>query len=87
MEQEDAADPPKLTAVPDEPSLQPLTPREFGVLKLMALGWENEYIAAELVVTLHTVRNHSTNLRRKLDVRSSLEVVMVVMRLGIHPSY
>ena len=30
----------------------------------------------------HTVRNHSTNLRRKLDVRSSLEAVIAAVRLG-----
>ena len=31
----------------------------------------------------HTVRNHSTNLRRKLDVRSSLEAVIAAVRLGV----
>ena len=30
----------------------------------------------------HTVQNHPTNLRRKLDVRSSLEAVMAAMRMG-----
>ena len=37
----------------------------------------------ELGVSPHTVRNHSTNLRRKLDVRSSLEAVMAAVRLGV----
>ena len=64
VEQEDAADPPVLVEVPNEPYVQPLTPREMEVLRLMALGWENEYIAAELEVTLHTVRSHVANLRR-----------------------
>ena len=31
----------------------------------------------------HSVRNHSMNLRRKLDVRSSLEAVVMVVRLGL----
>ena len=31
----------------------------------------------------HTVWNHSTNLRRKLDVRSSLEAVIAAVRLGV----
>ena len=29
------------------------------------------------------MRNHSTNLRRKLDVRSSLGAVMAAVRLGV----
>ena len=29
------------------------------------------------------MRNHSTNLRRKLDVRSSLEAVITAVRLGV----
>ena len=46
VEQDDGADPRALT----EPNVQPLTPRELEVLRLMALGWENEYVAAELGV-------------------------------------
>ena len=47
------------------------------------LGWDNANIAAELGVSPHTIRNHSTNLRRKLDVRSSLEAVMAAVRMGV----
>lgn len=61
----------------------PLTEREVDVLRYLALGWDTVSIAEELGVSPHTVRNHSTNLRRKLDVRSSLEAVMVAVRLGI----
>ena len=35
------------------------------------------------VVSPHTVRNHSTNLRRKLDVRSWLEAVIAAVRMGV----
>ena len=83
VEQDDAADPPELTEVTDEPHVQPLTPREMEVLRLMALGWETEYIAAELEVTLHTVRSHVANLRRKLNAKSRFEAVMTATRLGI----
>ena len=31
----------------------------------------------------HTVRNHSTNLRRKLNVRSRLEAVIAAVRMGV----
>ena len=81
--QDDEADPPALTEVTDEPDVQPLTPRELEVLRLMALGWETEYIAAELEVTLHTVRSHVANLRRKLNAKSRFEAVMTATRLGI----
>ena len=64
-------------------SVGPLTVRELEVLHYLALGWEIAYIADERGLSPHTVRNHSTNLRRKLDVRSSLEAVMAAMRLGV----
>ena len=83
VEQDDGADQRALTEVPAEPHVQPLTPRELEVLRLMALGWENEYIAAELEVTLHTVRSHVANLRRKLNAKSRFEAVMTATRLGI----
>ena len=79
VEQDDGADPRALT----EPHVQPLTPRDLEVLRLLALGWENEYIAAELEVTVHTVRSHVANLRRKLNAKSRFEAVMTATRLGI----
>ena len=69
--------------VEQESSGGPLTVRELEVLHYLALGWEIAYIADEMVVSPHTVRNHSTNLRRKLDVRSSLEAVMAAVRMGV----
>ena len=63
-----------------------LTAREIEVLRYLALGWDIANISTELGLSPHTVRNHSTNLRRKLDVRSSLAAVMVAMRRGILPS-
>ena len=53
------------------------------VLRYLALGWDNANIAAELGVSPHTVPNHSTNLRRKLDVRSRLEAVIAAVRMGV----
>ena len=61
----------------------PLTAREVEVLRYLALGWDVAHIATEMGMSPHTVRNHSTNLRRKLDVRSSLEAVMAAVRLGV----
>ena len=61
----------------------PLTAREVEVLRYLALGWDIAHIATEMGLSPHTVRNHSTNLRRKLDVTSSLEAVMAALRMGL----
>ena len=45
--------------------------------------WPVTVYAVEMGLSPHTVRNHSTNLRRKLDVRSSLEAVIAAVRLGV----
>ena len=61
----------------------PLTAREVEVLRYLALGWDIAHIATEMGLSPHTVRDHSTNLRRKLDVTSSLEAVMAALRMGL----
>ena len=83
VEQDDGADPQALTGVPAESHVQPLTPPELEVLRLLALGSEHEYIATELEATIYTVRSHVANLRRKLNAKSRFEAVMTATRLGI----
>ena len=51
--------------------------------RFLSMGWDTVNIGVELGLSPHTVRNHSTNLRRKLDVRSSLEAVMASVRMGV----
>jgi DNA-binding NarL/FixJ family response regulator len=65
-----------------------LTARERQILALLADGHSTEEIAAELLVSVHTVRNHVGSILRKLEVRSRLEAVAVARRLGLveeHP--
>jgi DNA-binding NarL/FixJ family response regulator len=47
-----------------------LTARELQVLRLVAAGKSNHAIAAELVISDHTVRRHLQNIFRKLGVSS-----------------
>ena len=49
---------------------QPLTPRELEVLRLIAAGKSNRAIAADLVISEHTVARHVQNIFAKLGLRS-----------------
>lgn len=53
----------------------PLTNRETEILSLIAAGKSNRAIAAELVVTVGTVKTHLDNLYRKLDVHSRTQAL------------
>jgi DNA-binding NarL/FixJ family response regulator len=53
-----------------------LSPRELEVLRLMARGSTNEEIAEALFIAVGTVKNHVTNIYRKLpNVRTRSEAV------------
>lgn len=47
-----------------------LSPRELEVLRLLAAGKTNRAIAAQLVISEHTVARHVQNLFGKLRVSS-----------------
>jgi DNA-binding NarL/FixJ family response regulator len=51
-------------------TLRALTEREAEVLRLVAAGRRNREIAAELVISEHTVARHVQNILAKLDVTS-----------------
>ncbi|WP_304519507.1 response regulator [Actinoplanes aureus] len=62
-------------ASPPQP-IDPLTEREEEVLALVARGRTNNEIAAELYITLSTVKTHITSLMGKLGARNRVEVVI-----------
>lgn len=60
-----------------------LTQRELEVLRLLALGLTNRAIADELLLSLHTVRNHVQAVLTKLGGHSKLEAVAIAVRGGV----
>lgn|GEM_PF-2869804 len=57
-----------------------LTAREWDVLKLLAQGKSNKEIAQELVVTIHTIKIHVSNIIQKLQVTDRTQAVIKVLQ-------
>ena len=55
-----------------------LTPRERQVAELIARGYTNPQIAAELTITRETAKTHVSNILSKLGVSSRSEVRMLM---------
>ncbi len=60
-----------------------LTDREREVLKLIAQGYKNPEIAAQLVLSPKTVRNHITNILSKLQVADRAEAILRAREAGL----
>ena len=71
---------PGLLGLPD-----PLTSREREVLGLLAQGRANKDIAAELVVTLDTVKRHVSHILAKLAAVNRTEAVARARELNLIP--
>lgn len=77
-----AAGPAREAAIQDE-GYGLLTPREQQVLRLVAEGVSTRDIAARINLSPKTVENHRSNLMKKLDVHSKMELVKYAARLGL----
>jgi DNA-binding NarL/FixJ family response regulator len=62
---------------------EPLTAREYEVLRLMATGQRNAEIAAALGVAVQTVEFHISHLFAKLGARSRTEVIAKAHQQGL----
>jgi pimeloyl-ACP methyl ester carboxylesterase/DNA-binding CsgD family transcriptional regulator len=70
--------------VPPEPALpDPLSAREREVLALAASGLTDAEIAAQLIVSKHTVHRHMANIRRKLGQTTRAAAAAEAARLGL----
>lgn len=68
---------------PERAPHEPLTERELAVVRLVALGRTNDEVAAELYVTVATVKTHLGNVQRKLSARNRVEVAAWAWRTGV----
>lgn len=58
----------------------PLSAREIEVLQWVAKGRTNKEIARELYISEKTVKNHVTNILRKLDAADRTEACVMAMK-------
>jgi DNA-binding NarL/FixJ family response regulator len=60
-----------------------LSDRELQVLKLIANGKDNAQIAAELVISPKTVKNHISNILMKLQISNRIQAAVYAVRSGL----
>jgi DNA-binding NarL/FixJ family response regulator len=60
-----------------------LTSREAAVLRLVARGFTNKAVAAQLGISDRTVQGHLANVFNKLRATSRTDAVMIGLRLGL----
>ena len=67
----------------DATSLDPLTPREVEVVKLVAEGHTSDEIAALLFISRKTVDRHRANILEKLGMRDRVDLTRYAIRRGL----
>ena len=67
----------------DATSLDPLTPRELEVVKLVAEGHTSDEIAGLLFISRKTVDRHRANILEKLGMRDRVDLTRYAIRRGL----
>jgi two-component system response regulator NreC len=59
-----------------------VTEREMEVLRLIALGYTNKEIAAQLGLSVKTIEAHKANAMRKMNMRGRIDIVRYAVLRG-----
>lgn len=73
----------KLSRGGAQPPESPLSAREREVLELVVKGFSNRDIAAALIISEHTVKNHLRNIMDKLQLENRVQLVTFALKHGI----
>ena len=60
-----------------------LTPREQEIMRMLAEGQQKSDIAGRLCISIKTVENHRSNIMKKLDLHSAMDLVRYAAKLGL----
>jgi len=63
--------------------IQPLTPRELQILRMLSEGTANRSIAAQLQISEHTAKFHVGQILAKLGAETRTEAVTIGIRRGL----
>lgn len=64
----------------DKGKIESLTKRELEVLKLLAVGMYNKEVAEKLNISERTVKNHVSNIFKKLEVTDRTQAAVFAIR-------
>ena len=62
---------------------QNISPREMEVLKLFAEGMTNREIADKLFISVRTVETHKNNIMRKINLKTTVDLVKFALKNNI----
>ncbi len=60
-----------------------LSLRELEVLKLFGEGYTNQEIADQLFISIRTVESHKTNIMKKINLRTTVDLIKFAIRNNI----
>lgn len=83
FEAEKRRDQSKSDLSPANPLIDPLSPREIEVLKLITQGLSNQEIGKRLFLALDTVKGHNRRIFEKLQVQRRTEAIARARELGL----
>jgi len=60
-----------------------LTKREIDIISLLSKGMTNKEMASELTISIHTVETHRKNLMKKLELKTSAQLIYLATLQGL----